>query len=209
MKRIGDGMKQAKLLLGMSMLSLLATPMYASAETYDIDPSHATAGFSIRHLMVSNVKGLFSNVKGTVEYDPKNVAASKVEASVDAATIDTREAKRDAHLKGPEFFDVTKFPEFKFTSTKVEPAASGLTVTGDLTIRGITKTVVLNVEGPSDEIKDPWGNVKRGASATTKLNRKDFGLTWNKVLEAGGVAVGDEVTVTIELELTKKVEKKS
>jgi polyisoprenoid-binding protein YceI len=138
-------------------------------------------------------------------YDPANPAASKVEATVGVDTIDTRNAKRDDHLKSPDFFDAAKFPLMKFVSKKVEQRQPGkLAVTGDLTIHGVTKEVVLTVDGPTEEIKDPMGNLKRGASATATLNRKDFGLTWNKVLETGGVAVGDEVQVTIDLEMTKK-----
>lgn len=182
---------------------LLSAPAFAA--DYEIDAAHASAQFSVRHLMVSNVKGVFSNVKGTVTYDPANPSASKVEATIDAATVDTRNGKRDDHLKSADFFDVAKFPLLKFVSKKVEqPQPGKLKVTGDLTIHGVTKEVVLDVDGPTDEIKDPWGNLKRGASATAKVNRKDFGLTWNKALETGGVVVGDDVEITIELELQKK-----
>jgi polyisoprenoid-binding protein YceI len=184
---------------------LAATSAFSAVSVYEIDPSHSSAQFSVKHLMVSNVKGQFSNVKGTVQYDPQNVAASKVDATIDVSTVDTREAKRDAHLKNPDFFDVEKFPTMKFVSKRVMPASPGkVKLLGDLTIHGVTKEVTLDVDGPTPEIKDPWGNQRIGATATTKLSRKDFGLTWNKALETGGVVVGDEVTITIDLELTKK-----
>lgn len=182
---------------------LMSSPAFAT--DYEIDAQHASANFSIRHLMVSNVHGQFSNLAGKVSYDPANPGASKVEATVDANTIDTKNTKRDEHLKSPEFFDVTKFPAMKFVSKKVEKEGAGkLKVTGDLTIHGVTKEIVLDVDGPTDEIKDPWGNFRRGISATAKLNRKDFGLAWNKALETGGVVVGDEVSITLDLEIMRK-----
>jgi polyisoprenoid-binding protein YceI len=173
--------------------------------TYEIDPAHSSAQFKVRHLMVSNVRGNFSNVTGTVLYDPRNVANSKVQATIDTRTIDTRDAQRDTHLKSADFFDVEKFPTITFLSEKVEESAAGtLKVTGDLTIRGVTKQVVLEVDGVAPEVKDPWGNIKAGASATTHVNRQDFGLTWNAALETGGILVGDDVAITIEVELLKK-----
>ncbi len=182
----------------------LTVPSLALATTWEIDPSHSSAGFSVKHLMVTNVHGQFSNVKGTVKVDDKDITKSTVEATIDATTVNTHDAKRDEHLKSADFFDVTKFPTLTFKSTKVEKAGTGLKVSGDLTIKGITKPVVLAVEGPTQPIKDPWGNTKVGASATTTVNRKDFNLTWNKALEGGGVLVGDEVKITLELELGKK-----
>lgn len=179
-----------------------ATPAFAA--NYEIDPAHTSAQFSIRHLMVSNVRGEFSKIKGTVQYDPANPAAAKIEATIESNSINTRNSERDEHLRKEEFFDVTKYPTLSFKSKKVEAAGAGkLKVTGDLSIRGVTKEVVLDVDGPTAEIKDPWGNTKIGASATTKLNRQDFGLSWNKALDAGGVVVGDDVTVTIDVELIK------
>lgn len=184
-----------------------AVPSIAGASTWEIDTAHSTANFSVRHMMVSNVKGTFGNVKGTINLDDKDVTKSTVEATIDTTTIDTREAKRDEHLKSPDFFDTAKYPTITFKSTKVAKAGQGkLKVTGDLTMHGVTKPVVLDVEGPAKEIKDPWGNTKSGVAATTKLNRKDFGLGWNKALEAGGVAVGEEVTVSLDLELNKKAD---
>jgi polyisoprenoid-binding protein YceI len=183
---------------------VLAAPSAAFAAEYVIDSAHSGASFSVKHLMVSNVRGTFANITGTVNYDEKDVTKSTVEATIDAKTIDTDEPKRDEHLRSPDFFDTEKFPTITFKSTKVEKAGENLKVTGNLTLHGVTKPVVLDVEGMTQEVKDPWGNSKRGASATTKINRKDFGLTWNKALEAGGVAVGDDVKITIDLELNKK-----
>ena len=173
--------------------------------TYTIDPAHTTVDFKVRHLMVSTVRGEFSGVSGTVVYDPKNPANSTIEATIDATTIATRDPQRDAHLKSADFLDVEKFPKITFTSTKATPAGEGeWKVTGNLTIHGVTKEVILKAEGPTAETKDPWGNIKIGASASTKINRKDFGLVWNVGLETGGVLVGEEVTINLELELAKQ-----
>ena len=173
--------------------------------TYTIDPAHSVADFKVRHLMVSNVRGEFSGVSGTVQYDPANPAQSKLEATIDVNTIQTRDAQRDAHLKSADFFDVEKFPHITFISKKVvKTGDEEYKVTGDLAIHGVTREVTLDVEGPTPEAKDPWGNVKIGASAKTKINRKDFGLVWNVGLETGGVLVGEEVQIHLDLELTKQ-----
>ena len=173
--------------------------------TYTIDPAHSVADFKVRHLMVSNVRGEFSGVSGTVQFDPENPANSKIDASIDATTIQTREPQRDTHLKSAEFLDVEKFPKITFVSRKVvKTGDEEYKVTGDLTIHGVTREVVLEVEGPAPEAKDPWGNVKSGASAKTKINRKDYGLVWNVALETGGVLVGEEVQIHLDLELTKQ-----
>ena len=180
-------------------------PAATGASTWEIDSAHSSAQFSVRHLMVSNVRGEFGKVTGTVVYDGKDIGKSTVEATIDASTISTRDEKRDGHLKSPDFFDVAKYPTITFKSTKVEKAGKDkLKVIGDLTIHGVTKQATLNVDGPSAAQKDPWGNEKSGAEATTKINRKDFGLTWNKALESGGVVVGEEVTITLDVELLKK-----
>ncbi len=171
--------------------------------TYKIDPAHSSAGFVVRHMMISNVRGALHGLQGTVVYDPQNVAATTVEITIDVNTIDTREAQRDAHLKSAEFLDAEKFPTITFKSKSVAAAGDGLKVTGDLTLHGVTKEVVLDVEGPSPETKDPMGNTRIGASATTKIKRSDFGLTYNMVLEAGGVALGDELKIEIEASLIK------
>jgi polyisoprenoid-binding protein YceI len=173
--------------------------------TYAIDPAHTTVDFKVRHLMVSNVRGEFSGVSGAVVYDPKDPANSKFEATIDATTIHTRDPQRDAHLKSADFLDVEKYPKITFVSTNITPVDEGeWKVTGNLTIHGVTKEVTLKVEGPTPETKDPWGNVKIGAAATAKINRKDFGLVWNVGLETGGVLVGDEVTIHLEVELAKQ-----
>jgi polyisoprenoid-binding protein YceI len=180
-------------------------PDTITAVTYTIDPVHSTAGFKVRHLMVSNVRGEFSGIAGTVVFDPENATHSKVEATIDATTINTRDEQRDQHLKSADFLDVEKFPKITFVSKKVAPAGEGeWKVTGDLTIHGVTREVTLDVEGPAPEARDPWGNVKTGISASTKLNRKDFGLVWNMALETGGVLVGDEIAIHLELELARQ-----
>jgi polyisoprenoid-binding protein YceI len=187
------------------LVAALAIPSFAFAATYEIDSSHSSAGFAVKHVMVSTVRGEFQKVSGTIVLDDKNLKASKVEASIDASTINTREPKRDEHLKSADFFDVKKFPNITFASTSVKSAGKGkYKVAGNLTMHGVTKPVVLDVDSPSTEVKDPYGNVKRGAVATTTVSRKDFGLNWNAALEAGGVVVGDDVKITIDLELNKK-----
>ena len=155
--------------------------------------------------MVSNVKGSFDKHTGTVEINDKDITKSKVEVSIDTNSINTNVQKRDDHLRSADFFDVAKFPTMTFVSKKIAQAGKDkLKVTGDLTLHGVTKEVVLDVEGPSKESKDPWGSLRKGATATTKINRKDFGLVWNKALETGGVAVGDEIIITLEIEMIKK-----
>ena len=168
--------------------------------TYKIDPAHSSAQFSVRHMMISNVRGAFSNVQGTLEYDPDNHSASGVVAVIDATTINTLDAQRDAHLKSADFLDVAQYPTITFRSTSVERIApEEWKIKGDLTIHGATKEAVLKVEGPSAEAKDPFGNTRIGLSASTKIKRSDFGLTWNAALETGGVLVGDEVKIELEI----------
>ena len=198
---------------GFTALALaLALPASAAAATWEIDNSHSYAGFSVRHMMVSNVKGDFGKVAGTLVLDEKDVTKSTVEATIDASTIDTRDAKRDGHLKTADFFDVEKHPNITFKSTKVEKVKGSkekLKVTGDLTIKGVTKPVVLDVQLPAAETvlpKEMGGVTKRGAVATTTINRKDFGVSWNANLDKGGVAVGDEVAITLEIEFNKRAD---
>lgn len=174
-----------------------------SQVTYQIDPTHTSVHFSVRHMMVSNVRGEFRKVSGTVVLDRDNPANSTVEATVDASSIATRDDQRDSHLKSADFLDVEKFPAITFRSTKVQMHQGGANITGNLTIHGVTREIVLDVEGSTDEIKDPWGKQRLGASATAKLTRKDFGLTWNAALETGGVMVGDEVKITIDVEVVR------
>ena len=183
----------------------LAIPAFASASTWNIDPDHSNVGFKVRHLMVSNVKGNFDKHTGTVEINDQDITKSRVEVSIDTNSVNTNVQKRDEHLRSADFFDVAKYPAMTFVSKKVAKAGKDkLKVTGDLTLHGVTKQVVLDVEGPSKESKDPWGTIRKGATATTKINRKDFGLAWNKALETGGVAVGEEITITLEIEIIKK-----
>lgn len=173
--------------------------------TYVIDPAHSTANFSIKHMMIAKVHGGFEKISGQLVYDSQNPAKSSVEANIETASINTRDGSRDAHLKSVDFFNVDEYPLITFRSTKLEKNGDGLTILGDLTIHGITKQVSLDVEGPTSEIKDPWGNIKIGASGSTKIKRKDFGLSWNAALEAGGILVGDDVNITLDVQFVKKV----
>ena len=182
----------------------LSLPALSLAAVWNIDAEHSNIGFKVRHLMVSNVKGSFEKVSGAIDINEKDITKSAINVTIDTASINTNVQKRDDHLRSADFFEVATYPTMTFVSKKVAKAGKDkLKVTGDLTIRGVTREVVLDVVGPTTEIKDPWGNIKRRASATTKINRKDFGLVWNKVLETGGVAVGDEVQISIEVELVK------
>jgi polyisoprenoid-binding protein YceI len=184
-------------------MSTLATPQ-TSSTTWNIDPVHSVAEFKVKHMMISNVKGQFSKLTGALTLDESNLANSHVVASVEAASIETRDPQRDAHLKSADFFDVEKFPTLSFQSTGITLVRDGeLAVEGNLTIHGVTRKVRFTVEGPTPPTKDPWGNTRVGVSATTKINRKDFGLTWNAALETGGILVGDEVTITLEVEFLK------
>ena len=172
--------------------------------TWNIDPVHTTAEFKVRHMMITNVKGQFSGVTGVLTLDEQDVTKSRVETSIEAASINTREADRDTHLKSADFLDVEKFPTLTFASTRITRTGEGeLDVEGDLMIHGETRKVVFAVEGPTAPGKDPWGNTRIGWTATTKINRKDFGLTWNAALETGGILVGDEVTLTLDVEAVK------
>jgi polyisoprenoid-binding protein YceI len=172
--------------------------------TWNLDPVHSVAEFKVKHMMISNVKGQFTGITGVLTLDESQIANSRVEATIDASSIQTRDAQRDGHLKSADFFDVEKYPSLTFQSTKIERTGEDeLAVTGDLTIHGVTRAVVFKVEGPTPPNKDPWGNTRIGLSADTKINRKDFGLTWNAALEAGGILVGDEVTITLDVQLIK------
>ena len=172
--------------------------------TYQIDPAHTSAHFSVRHMMISNVRGEFSKVSGTVIYDAANPANSKADAVIEVASISTREPQRDTHLKSADFFDAEKFPLIAFQGKEVTEQGGEWKLKGDLTIHGVPREISLDVEGPTPEHKDPWGNLRIGATATGKLNRKDYGLGWNAALEAGGVLVGDEVKLTIDLEAIRQ-----
>ncbi len=189
------------------VLVLIAAPEVAGASTWNIDPAHTAAQFGVRHLMVSTVRGHLGKVTGVVNLDEADITKSSVEATIDAAGIDTREPKRDEHLRSADFLDVARYPTITFKSKKVSKVADDrYQVTGDLTIRGVRKEVVLDVEGVPKPFNDPFGNVRLGGVARTKISRKDFGVAWNKVLDTGGLVVGDEVEVTIDIELTKQAE---
>ena len=162
------------------------------------------AEFKVKHMMIANVKGQFSKVSGTLFLDESDLTKSRIDASIEAASIHTRDDQRDAHLKSVDFFHVEKFPTLHFKSTGVSIVKDGeLSVEGDLTIRGVTRKVRFAVEGPTPPTKDPWGNTRVAISAITKINRKDFDLTWNAALETGGILVGDEVTITLDAEFVK------
>jgi polyisoprenoid-binding protein YceI len=185
-------------------VAIMALPALAEATPWTIDADHSNVGFSVSHLMVSHVKGNFNKYTGVVDLNDKDITKSNVNVSIDAASINTNVQKRDEHLRSADFFDVAKYPTLTFVSKKWARAAKGaLKVTGDLTIHGVTHEVVLNVAPFSKESKDPWGNFRRGTSATTTINRKDYGLVWNQALETGGVAVGEDVNISLEVEMVK------
>lgn len=184
-------------------MSTQANPQ-AATTTWNIDPVHSVAEFKVKHMMISNVKGQFTSMKGTLVLNEADPTKSEVEATIDVASINTRDAQRDGHLKSPDFFDVEKFPALSFKSTQVTRRGDGeLAVAGNLTLHGVTHNIVFEVEGPTPPAKDPWGNTRIGLSATTKINRKDFGLTWNAALETGGILVGEEVTLTLDVQFVK------
>jgi polyisoprenoid-binding protein YceI len=185
-------------------MSTLAAPQTSTTTTWNIDPIHSVAEFKVKHMMISNVKGHFPKVTGALTLDESNLTNSRVEASIDAASIETRDPQRDAHLKSPDFFDVEKFPTMLFKSTGIRVVQGGeLAVEGNLTIHGVTRKVLFSVEGPTAPAKDPWGNTRVAVSASTKINRKDFGLTWNAALETGGILVGDEVTIILDVQFVR------
>jgi polyisoprenoid-binding protein YceI len=171
---------------------------------WNIDPAHSVAEFKVKHMMIANVKGHFSKITGVLTRDESNVTNASVEVSIEAASLETRDAQRDAHLKSADFFDVDKHPFLSFKSNGIKQVQDGeLSVGGDLTIHGVTRKVTFDVEGPTPPAKDPWGNTRIAVSGTTKINRKDFGLTWNAALETGGILVGDEVTISLDVEFVK------
>ena len=186
------------------LAAALSLPASAGTTTYQIDPRHSSAGFGVTHLMISTVRGEFHGVTGTVVIDDSDVSKSTVSVTIDATTVDTREPDRDKHLKSEAFFDVSKFPTITFQSTKIERNNDGsLKITGDLTIRGVTREIELDVTLQGRGM-DPWGNERAGFEAKGKINRTDFGLTWNQALEAGGVVVGEDVKLSIDVELVKQ-----
>ncbi|HVP43497.1 MAG TPA: YceI family protein [Terriglobales bacterium] len=190
-------MKSRNLLWALCVL-VLSLPAAAQLETWKIDPNHTASQFAARHFGISTVRGQFNKTTGTVAYDPKDPAKTVIDITIDAASVNTRIEMRDNDLRSPNFLDVQKFPTITFKSTRVEAAGPGkLKVTGDLTIHGVTKEAVLDVDGPTEPMKDPRGNLRLGASATTKINRKDFGVNGNPT------AVGDDIQITLDIELMK------
>lgn len=186
------------------MTNTTAASAQTSTTTWNIDPAHSVAEFKVKHMMISNVKGRFSKLSGALSFDESNLSNSGVDISIEAASIHTADEQRDAHLKSPDFFDVQQFPTLTFKSKGIRIVRDGeLSVEGDLTIHGITRKVSFAVEGPTPPTKDPWGNTRIAVSATTKINRKDFGLTWNAALETGGILVGEEVTITLDTQFVK------
>lgn len=189
----------------LAALSIMALPSLASASSWKIDAGHSTVGFKVKHLMVSNVTGSFTKYSGVVDFDDNDLTKSKVNVTIDANSINTNEPKRDEHLRSADFFDTAKFPTITFVSRRWSRTANGaLTVAGNLTMHGVTREVVLSVEPFSNEIRDPWGSTRRGTTASALLNRKDFGISWNKALDSGGVSVGDEVRVLLEIEMVRE-----
>ena len=193
-----------------ALAATLSLPAAAATSTWQIDPNHSAAQFAVRHLAISTVRGAFTKVNGTIQFDDKDISKSSVEVTIDADSVDTRVPNRDKDLRSDHFFDVQKYPTITFKSTKVEQVEPGkLKVTGDLTIHGVTKPVVLDVEGPTAAVKDPWGNQRAAANATTKINRQDYGVKWNATMDGGGLVVGDDVAITIDVEMVQKPAAKS
>jgi polyisoprenoid-binding protein YceI len=187
----------------MATMSTMASPQTATT-TWNLDPAHSVAEFKVKHMMISNVRGQFATVTGVLTLDEADHSNSRVEASLEAASINTQDAQRDTHLKSEDFFHAEKFPKLTFRSTSITRTGNGeLAVAGALTIRGVTRNVLFTVEGPTTPAKDPWGNTRLGLSATTKISRKEFGLTWNTTLETGSLLVGDEVTITLDVQFVK------
>jgi polyisoprenoid-binding protein YceI len=181
-----------------------ATATQTAVTTWNIDPAHTVAEFKVKHMMISNVKGHFPKVTGTLTLDESDLSKSSVEATIDVSSIETRDEQRNGHLKSGDFFDVEKYPTMTFKSTSIKADRPGeLAVEGDLTIKGVTQKVTFDVEGPTPPTKDPWGNLRVAIEASTKISRKDFGLVWNAALETGGVLVGDEVTITLDAEFVQ------
>ena len=201
-----SGMVKMNRFRSLAFLLALFLVVSAAAQTsiWTIDPKHSTAQFTVRHLAISNVSGNFTNVTGTIDLNEKDITKSQVSAVIDVSSVDTRVSDRDKDLRSPNFFDVEKYPTIEFKSKRIMNSGGKLQVIGDLTMHGTTREVTLDVDGPTSELNDPWGNVRRGFSASTTLNRKDFGLTYNHALKTGEAVVGDSVKIQIDLELIKK-----
>jgi len=190
--------------LGLGLVAF-ARPASANTTTFDIDSSHTSAQFAVKHLVVSTVRGALGQVSGTLQFDASDPAKSTVEATIDTRGVNTNDAKRDEHLRGPDFLDTERYPTVTFKSKSAERTSDGkYKVTGDLTLKGVTKEVVLEVEGATTPIKDPFGNIKLGGVARTKINRQDFGVSWSRTLDGGGLVVGDEVDIVIDIEVNQR-----
>src|ERR1700675_3391659 len=187
---------------------LFISSAFAQVETWKLDPAHSAAQFAVRHMGISTVRGEFRKVSGSANYDPADPGKTALDATIDATTVDTRVDMRDNDLRSPNFLDVQKYPTITFKSKRAESAGAGkLKLTGDLTIHGVTKEVVLDVDGPTAPVKDPWGNQRAAVNATTKVNRQDYGVKWNATMDNGGVVVGDDVNINIDAEMVKQVPK--
>jgi polyisoprenoid-binding protein YceI len=198
-------LKAAQRTFIVSAITLLASlPVFAQTSTWNIDPAHSNAQFTVRHLGISNVTGSFTKVAGTVTLNEQDITQSQVSASIDVNSIDTRVEARDKDLKSPHFFEVEKYPTIEFRSKRIVSSGGKLQVIGDLTIHGTTREVTLDVDGPTPALTDPWGNLRRGISGTTTINRKDFNLTYNNTLKSGEAMIGDTVKIQIDAEITKK-----
>lgn len=194
-----------RLILTLITLTAFTTPSLALAANWNVDADHSAAHFKVQHMMIADVQGRFADVQGVALIDDKDITRSMIDVTINAASIDTGVEKRDAHLKSADFFDVEKYPTLTFKSKRVKNAwGNKLRVVGDLTLHGVTREVELLVHGPSDEAKDPWGNARKGAKATTQINRKDFGIVWNATLDNGGLLIGEEVEIVIDLEWIKQ-----
>lgn len=191
----------AVLLAAAAMFSIATA---AQTTTWTIDPNHSTAQFTVRHLGISNVSGSFTKVTGSVQFNDKDITQSQVNAVIDATSIDTRVPDRDKDLRSSNFLDVEKYPTLEFKSKRFVNSGGKLQMIGDLTLHGTTREVTLDVDGPTPELNDPWGNIRRGFSATTTINRKDYGVIWNNTLKTGEAVVGDTVKIQIDVEILKK-----
>ncbi len=196
-------MKMRAMALAAAM-GLLTTGAFAQSTSWKIDPMHSEADFTVKHMGISNVHGRFGNINGTVTLDDKDITKSTVSATVDTTTVNTGVEGRDKHLNSPDFFDTAKFPQMTFASKQISGASGSLQLTGDLTLHGVTKSVTLEVEGPSKEQADPYGKTRRAFSATTTIHRQDFGLVWQGQLKSGDVVVGDDVKVELNIEVVKQ-----
>lgn len=191
-------------LIGTMLMAFSSTAFAQGAVEWALDGSHSNVGFSVKHMMVSNVRGRFEKFDGKMMMDPAKMTEAQLEISIDAASINTRDTKRDDHLRNPDFFDVQKFPKITFKSKQIKKAGKGFKVMGDLTIRDVTKPVTLTVKEMSPVITDPWGNQRFGATATTTINRNDFNVKWSKTMDKGGLVVGNDVEIVLDVEFIQK-----